>query len=141
MRSFESNELLDQANWQSLTESGESAIKAFIASRLAGCTVTCVLIGRMTNERKWVHYEIEESIKRKNAILGVYMHYLVDQYEHVDLPGFNPLAKHKVKGKDLDLIAPLYDWDLNRGYVHFGSWVEKAVQKFKTINHFGVHQY
>ena len=124
-----------------MEESGESAIKASIASRLAGCSVTCVLIGRMTNESKWVHYEIEESIKRNNAILGVYIHNLRDQFGQTDMPGFNPLARHKVKGKDLDLIAPLYDWDLNRGYVHFDSWVETAVQMFKTINHFGVHQY
>jgi hypothetical protein len=129
-------QFLDHASWQSIERSGEAAIKRWIDSQMEGSTVTCILIGRMTNERQWVHYEIERSIERKNAILGIYIHNLRNQYGEVDLPGFNPMARHKIRGKDLDLIAPVYDWDLNRGYANFGNWIEAAIDAFKAINHF-----
>jgi hypothetical protein len=127
---------LDHASWESLKKSGDIAIKKWIDDQLIGSTVTCLLIGRETDTRKWVHYEIEQSILRKNAILGVYIHNMKDFNGNTDIPGFNPLAKHKVGNKNLDDIAPLHDWELHDGYKNFGLWIDEAVNNFKKIDHF-----
>jgi len=127
---------LDHADWESIKRRGDSAIRSWIDDQLIGSTVTCVLVGRETDTRKWVHYEIEQSIVRKNAILGVYVHNMKDFNGNTDFPGFNPLAKHKVGYRDLDMIAPIYDWELNDGYRNFGNWIEEAVTRFKQIDHF-----
>ena len=37
-----------------------------------------VLIGAETANRPWVKYEIEQSIARKNGLLGIYIHRLKD---------------------------------------------------------------
>lgn len=127
---------LDHADWESIQRSGDYAIQKWINEQLIGSTVTCVLIGKETDSRKWVHYEIEQSILRKNAILGVYVHNMKNFSGNTDLPGFNPLARHKVVNKDLDLVAPVYDWELHDGYKNFGLWIEEAVNNFRKINHF-----
>jgi hypothetical protein len=127
---------LDAVAWQSIESQGEPAIKGWIDRQFIGTTVTVVLIGRMTSTRPWVKYEIEQSIIRKNAMLGVYIHNLSDQYGETDLPGFNPFAGIKLNGRDLDLVAPIYDWSINKGYLNFGTWIDLAVQNFKNINRF-----
>lgn len=130
------SDYLDHAAWQTIERSGDVAIKRWIDSQLAGSTLTCVLIGRQTSERKWVKYEIEQSILRKNAILGINIHNLKDQNSQVDLPGFSPLAGHSVGYHGLDYIAPVYDWELHDGYKNFGLWIDQAVDSFRRINWF-----
>lgn len=127
---------LDAAAWQSIESKGDRSIKTWIDDELTGTTVTVVLIGRMTSTRPYVDYEIEKSIERKNALLGVYIHNLSNQYGDTDLPGFNPFTKFKVNGNDLDLVTPIYDWSINKGYLNFGQWIDKAVTEFKSINWF-----
>ena len=133
---YDRSAFLDHADWESIERSGEGAIKKWIDGQLIGSTVTCVLIGRETDTRKWVHYEIEQSIVRKNAILGIYIHNMKDFNGYTDMPGFNPIAKHKVAVRDLDDIAPLYDWELHNGYQNFATWIDQAVLNFTKINHF-----
>ena len=133
---YDRTTFLDHADWESIKKQGDSAIKNWIDNQLIGSTVTCVLIGRLTDTRRWVHYEIEQSILRKNAILAVYVHNMKDFGGNTDGPGFNPLAKHKVGNRDLDLIAPAYDWELHDGYKNFGLWIDEAVTNFRKIDHF-----
>jgi hypothetical protein len=133
---YERTKFLDHADWESIRRSGSTAIKNWIDNQFIGSTVTCVLIGRETTNREWVDYEIEQSILRKNAILGIYIHNMKDFSGNTDMPGFNPLAKHKIASYDLDDIAPTYDWELNDGYKNIGSWIEIAINNFKRINHF-----
>jgi hypothetical protein len=42
-----------------------------ILKHLENTSVTVVLIGTETANRPWVKYEIEQSIARKNGLLGV----------------------------------------------------------------------
>lgn len=116
--------------------SRESAIKKWIDKQLVGSTVTCVLIGQETDSRKWVHYEIEKSIERKNAILGIYIHNIQNQHRQTDYQGANPFSKYKIGSQFLTLIAPTYDWLYENGRINFGSWIEQSVNNFKSINHF-----
>ena len=127
---------LDHADWQSIERSGDVAIKNWIDNQLVGSTVTCILIGNETDSRKWVHYEIEKSIERQHAILGVYINNIKNQFGLTDVGGINPLSKHRIGWNALTSIAPTYDWVNNNGYLNFSSWIEEAVKNFQRINHF-----
>jgi len=86
---------------------------------LKGTSVTAVLIGAETSERKWVKYEIKKSVEKGNGLLGVYIHKLKDKNKETDKKGKNPLAE----------IYPTYDWVVDDGYNNFGDWVEKAAER------------
>jgi len=72
---YRSSQFLDHADWENVKKQGDAVIKRWIDSQLDGSTVTCVLIGNQTHTRPWVKYEIEKSIERKNALLGIYSQY------------------------------------------------------------------
>ncbi|WP_119681466.1 TIR domain-containing protein [Indioceanicola profundi] len=57
---------------------GSVAVKRAINKGLAGSSVTCVLIGTETYERRWVQYEVFKSIEKGNGIFGVRVHDLKD---------------------------------------------------------------
>ncbi|MBN2123790.1 MAG: TIR domain-containing protein [Deltaproteobacteria bacterium] len=46
-------------------------VRRLIRDRLHATDATVVLIGASTRESEWVGYEIQESIKRGNALLGI----------------------------------------------------------------------
>jgi hypothetical protein len=64
----------DCSLWESAKRTGEISLKRLINSGLLNTSVTVVLIGRETSERKWVRYEIEKSYERGNGMLGIYIH-------------------------------------------------------------------
>ncbi len=65
---------------------------------LENTSVTVVCIGGKTAGRKFINYEIEQSIKRGNGILGVQIHHLKDKDGNVDTAGETPakLGKYAV---------------------------------------------
>tara|TARA_R110002124_G_scaffold31971_1_gene108083 strand:+ start:51 stop:659 length:609 start_codon:yes stop_codon:yes gene_type:complete len=75
---------------------GDSAVKRTIDEGLKGSSVTCVLVGNETFQRKWVHYEIFKSIELGRGILGIRIHQISDMRRSrefgggVDSAGANP---------------------------------------------------
>ena len=69
----------DASLWEKTKKEGDEAIKRLINKGLENTTVTVVLIGSQTANRKYVRYEIEQSIARGNGLLGVFIHNLKDQ--------------------------------------------------------------
>ena len=66
----------DHSEYEEAKRTSDEAIKRVILRQLENTTVTVVLIGQRTWMRPWVRYEITESIKRKNGLLGIYIHHL-----------------------------------------------------------------
>ena len=62
---------LDKSLWEESKQSGAQAIEAMIDAGLKGTSVTVVLIGARTAERKFVAYEIAQSVARGNGIIGM----------------------------------------------------------------------
>jgi hypothetical protein len=60
----------DKAKWEEVKKKGEAAIHAWIDEQLKGTSVTVVLIGAETSTREYVDYEILQSHKKKNGMLG-----------------------------------------------------------------------
>ncbi len=83
----------DAAAWEEVKKKGDEAIKRWIRSQLEGTSVTVVLIGKETSNRKWVRFEIKESHKNGKGILGVYIHNIKDQNGNTDQKGMTNLVK------------------------------------------------
>jgi len=76
-----------------------------ILKNLKDTTVTVVLIGKETASRPWVKYEIEQSIARKNGLLGIYIHHLKhSDKDYSFFRGAKPAVGWGVE-------FPAYDWD------------------------------
>ncbi len=108
----------DASLWEEARRRGDKAIKALIDESLKGTTVTVVLIGSETSNRRYVEYEIEKSVEVGNGLLGIYIHNLKDQQGNTCAMGAVPagLLKRQV---------PVHEWDRER----FGQWVEEAASR------------
>ena len=121
----------DASLWEEARGKGDAAIKALINKGLEGTTVTAVLIGSKTATRRYVQYEIDQSIERGNGLLGIYINDLKDQYGNMDSRGKNPfdrLIKQADSQKYLSDIYQTYNWVYDYGYNNFASWVETAAR-------------
>jgi hypothetical protein len=105
----------DASLWEQTRIEGDDAIKRLIDNALNGTSVTVVLIGADTANRKYVSYEIEKSIGRGNGILGVRINGIKDRNGSTDLPGVIPAALTSIG-------APVYTYE----YGKLGEWVEEA---------------
>jgi hypothetical protein len=108
----------DASLWEEAKKKGDADVKRLIDKGLIGTTVTVVLIGAETAQRKYVDYEIEQSIARGNGLLGIYISGIKDNRGNTDIQGSAP-RKLTAAG------APSYYWDSAR----FGDWVETAYKK------------
>ena len=64
----------DHSEYLEAKRSGDDGIRRMINRHLNGTSVTVALIGSQTAYRRWVQYEIEQSVARGNGLLGVYIH-------------------------------------------------------------------
>jgi hypothetical protein len=108
----------DASLWEETKKSGDEAVKRLIDKGLENTTVTAVLIGSETASRKYVRYEIDQSLARGNGLLGIYIHTLQDQDRRTSAMGLVPVRL-------TELGVPVYSWDSDR----FGEWVEAAAKR------------
>jgi hypothetical protein len=131
--SIETSDFIDAAKWEEVKRNGEQAIKNWIAKQLNGTSVTVVLIGAETSKRKWVKYEIDESLKKGNGIIGIYIHKCPLFDGSIDKKGANPFDnlyfEKNGRKQYLSEIYKTYDWVNDDGYNNLGDWVEKAAKE------------
>jgi MTH538 TIR-like domain (DUF1863) len=80
----------DSSLWEEAKKKGDAAIKAMIDEGLKNTTVTVVCIGGATAGRKYVNYEISQSIARGNGIVGIQINELKDKNGQTDTVGATP---------------------------------------------------
>ncbi|MBR3888652.1 MAG: TIR domain-containing protein [Clostridia bacterium] len=120
---------IDKADFEKIKLGGDPAIYNWIDEQLKGTSVTVVLIGEETASRKFVRYELQESYKRGNKIIGVYIHKIKDMRTGLTSNKgsicFGILGKD-CRGEDVyfSQIANVYDWVQDDGYNNFGYWLE-----------------
>lgn len=114
----------DHSEYEDAKKKGPDAIKRMILRHLNGTSVTVVLIGNQTANRPWVKYEIEQSITRKNGLLGIQVHHLKNSAGQISLPGMTPTVPSTVS-------LPVYAWDgdLDR----FRSEIEAAGKRADVL--------
>jgi hypothetical protein len=80
----------DASLWEAAKKKSDDAIKSMIDKALLGTTVTVVFIGAQTAGRKFINYEIEQSIKRGNGLVGIRIHHLKNHAGEIDNVGAIP---------------------------------------------------
>ena len=105
----------DAAQFESVKRQGDVAIQRWIDGQLQNTSVTVVLVGAKTCSSRWVKYEIDQSIRRGNGLLGI------------DIS--------KIKGLDgstTDRCGEIpkgykfYLWYKHNGYENMGRWIDEA---------------
>lgn len=120
----------DSASWEEVKKKGEDAVKRWIDRQLEGTSVTVVLIGAETSTRPYVDYEITESHRRGNGLLGIYIHGMKDSEQKTDTKGASPFAKWTFKNSNGNVVTyPTYDWVNDDGRKNMGDWIEAAAKK------------
>lgn len=116
----------DASLWEETKRQGDGAIQRLIDAGLEYTSVTAVLIGSETADRRWVQYEIRKSYERGNGLLGIYIHNIKDQQGWTSWKGDDPFTRVYV-GQDRRPIY-LYDWVIDDGYRNCGTWIEAAAR-------------
>ncbi len=109
---------IDAADFEEVKKKGYAAIKKWIDGQLEGTSVTVVLVGAKTCSSRWVKYEIKESEKRGNGLLGI------DVSKIKDLQGNTTERCGKIPTG-----YSFYLWFKNDGYNNMGDWIEKAAKE------------
>lgn len=111
-----------QFEFEKLKGKSDKKIKKWIEGQLKNTSVTVVLIGNQTANRKWVKYEIKRSIELDKGLIGIDISEIEDENGKIDKKGPNPLSSE----------YPTYLWHKDNGKKNLGKWVEKAVKKSTT---------
>ena len=85
----------DGSLWEEAKKKGDAAIKALIDEGLKGTSVTVVCIGAKTAGRKYINYEISQSIARGNGLIGLQINHLKNKAGESDPVGETPAALTK----------------------------------------------
>ncbi|WP_366658561.1 TIR domain-containing protein [Fodinicurvata sp. EGI_FJ10296] len=81
----------DGSIWESSQRKGSESLKSLIREGMKNTSVTCVLAGAETYDRRWVRYEIARSIVKGNGLLVVHIHNVKNQAGFTLQQGPNPL--------------------------------------------------
>lgn len=124
---------IDSAEFEEVKKGGDAAIKKWIDKQLEGTSVTVVLIGSDTSNRDYVKYELEQSWKRGNGILGIFIHNCKDRDGKICIAGNNAFGPIFTSTKDKDEYFfqrfKTYDWVSDDGYNNLGKWIESAAKE------------
>lgn len=81
---------LDASLWEEAKKKGDKEIKSLIDKALDNTSVTVVCVTYGTAQRKYINYEIDESLKRGNGLVAIQIHHLKDQEGNTGAPGTIP---------------------------------------------------
>ena len=79
----------DASIWEDAKRHGDLSVKRLINSNLDYTSVTCVLIGNETWQRRWVRYEIMKSYDRGNSLFGIHINNIRDKNQRTFPTGPN----------------------------------------------------
>jgi hypothetical protein len=99
----------DPKEYEELLRQDTDALRQRIAERIAGTSVTLILIGTESASRPFVQLGIEESIAHQNGFVGIHIHAMDDELGAPSQSGPQPTLP-------AELAFPCYvwDWDLDR---------------------------
>ncbi len=69
----------DASLWEEAKKKGDQEVHRMIDEALQDTTVTVVCVTYGTTDRKYLDYEIEQSLARGNGLVAVQIHHLKDQ--------------------------------------------------------------
>ena len=85
---------IDGSIWEDAKTKSPKVIKELIDnSGIKNTSVTAVLIGDNTANRRWINYEIIKSFEQGNGIIGIFINRIKDKTGHITHKGLNPLDR------------------------------------------------
>jgi hypothetical protein len=134
---IEGNRPASDNDWETVTKSGDDAIKRWIASQMMGKTCAVVLAGTGTANPKWINHEIIKAWDDGLGVVGIHIHGLKNLAGETSNKGDNPFdfIGYGSSGKKLSSIVKCYnpsgttskeryDWIST----HLANAVEEAVK-------------
>lgn len=82
----------DASLWERAKRTSPDSLKSLIRDGIANTSVTCVLAGAETYQRRWVRYEIARSIVKGNGLFTVRISNILDQKSARSIAGDDPLS-------------------------------------------------
>jgi hypothetical protein len=121
----DSQPFYDKAQWEQVKRSGDASIRRWIDSQIDGTSVTVVLIGPQTLSRRWVKYEVDETLRLGKGLVGVTLENMKQSNQTIDrwsqyVP-YGPL--NGIAGSH-----PVYSWVGDNGRQNLAAWVEQAAR-------------
>lgn len=118
----------DASLWENAKRTGPESIKRLINDGLNNTSVTAVLIGSETYDRRWVRYEIIKSMYRGNDIVGIHINSVKDRFGYTKSNGPNPFEylgfRYSNDGKSMELYE--YTNGQWKSYRDFGTYTLKT---------------
>jgi hypothetical protein len=102
----------DSTLWDEQKVKGDLEVQQMIDSALEGTTVTVVLISHGALKRKYINYEIYQSLARGNGLLALQIHEIPDEKGKTDQPGDIPsqISDNRYKAYKYTNQADLLAW-------------------------------
>lgn len=105
----------DASLWEKAKKESDLALKRLINNGLKNTSVTVVLIGTNTYNRRWVRYEIARSLQKGNKLIGIHINGIEDKRGRTKTLGLNPFNYMGIEisndGKKLTLIEKKDKWN------------------------------
>ena len=80
----------DASLWETAKKKGDLVIKRMIDKALQNTSVTVVCVTYGATSRKYINYEIDQSLKKGNGLVAIQIHHLKDQNGNKGKPGSIP---------------------------------------------------
>jgi hypothetical protein len=109
----------DSSVFEAFKKKGDDSLKTFLRKGLENTSVTCVLAGTETWNRRWVRYEIARSVLKGNGLLTVYIHGSKNRDGLTAPKGPDPLAQMGVYKTDNGIF--LAEWKGEK-WVKYGDY-------------------
>lgn len=127
-----SDTFVDGSIWEKEKSKGVTTIKNIIEDGLKRTSVTAVLIGDETADRRWVKYEIIKSFERGNGILAIHINRIRGKEQFISARGLNPLDRISFRISEDGRKIHFYEL-VNRKWVVFADLPEINNKKSNTL--------
>lgn len=89
---------IDKSLWEEARKKNPTALKRIMDSSLNGTSVTVILIGDNTANRRWVNYEIVKSFVEGKGIMSIHLNRIRSRStSKISMKGPNPLSRIKLR--------------------------------------------
>ena len=123
---------VDGSIWEKEKKKGDSVIKNLIDDGLNNTSVTAVLIGSETANRRWVKYEIVKSFEKGNGLLAVHINRIRGKDQCISAKGTNPFDRLSIYITEDGRKIQFYEL-VNRKWQLFEDLPEINNKKSNTI--------
>jgi hypothetical protein len=83
----------DASVFEASQRESDDVLKRFLREGLKNSSVTCVLAGKETSERRWVRYEIVQSVLKGNGLVTIDINNVKDPDGDTTDRGLDPLSR------------------------------------------------